>query len=441
MKIVTDLSVSGLRASALLNYLPPGGSPVPELIADFASGIHAMKDSWQPFAGLVAFTRASTGTYWDADGVLQTAAVDEARFDHDPATGQALGLRIEESVTNSLLHSTDVSNAAWSGQADFIVTGALSAISGATAQRLENRGTATFRFVHQFTPAFDGEAVTASIIWEEGTATTCVLGIRDESASTWVIFARLDAETAAAAIEDGSGTTDVQALGIGPNGGRMFRLSISGTGNAGNASGVWLYPTGTTLNTDSAFVHHVQHETGTSPSSPILTEGSAVTRAGDVAVLPSQIAAALGIEQDGTVLAVGREPRSTFTDGMAVAIAIRPTAERIVASVRDFAGDGTLRPYFQQFVGGDNDQSTNTLPPVSPSRVKLALAWDAASVSGVHDGTIVWTPTKSATRINQVQTIDIGAFPGGSRKWGGTIERLVIWPSRLSDAQLQGITA
>tara|TARA_Y100001933_G_C18975045_1_gene554254 strand:- start:459 stop:584 length:126 start_codon:yes stop_codon:yes gene_type:complete len=34
MKIVTELSVSGVRGSALLTCLPPGGSPVPGLIAD-----------------------------------------------------------------------------------------------------------------------------------------------------------------------------------------------------------------------------------------------------------------------------------------------------------------------------------------------------------------------------------------------------------------------
>lgn len=52
------------------------------------------------FDEALTFTRASTGTYFDNQGVLQTAAVDEPRFDHDPVTGEALGLLIEEQRTN-----------------------------------------------------------------------------------------------------------------------------------------------------------------------------------------------------------------------------------------------------------------------------------------------------------------------------------------------------
>ena len=48
----------------------------------------------------ITFTRASTATYVDEDGLIKTAAADEARFDYDPTTGESLGLLIEESRTN-----------------------------------------------------------------------------------------------------------------------------------------------------------------------------------------------------------------------------------------------------------------------------------------------------------------------------------------------------
>jgi hypothetical protein len=35
----------------------------------------------------ITFTRASDGTFFDADGVLQTATTNAPRFDHDPVTG------------------------------------------------------------------------------------------------------------------------------------------------------------------------------------------------------------------------------------------------------------------------------------------------------------------------------------------------------------------
>jgi len=59
---------------------------------------------------LITFTRASSGTYVDSDGLIQSAAVDTPRFDHDPSTGESLGLLIEEARTNLLTESEDVSS-------------------------------------------------------------------------------------------------------------------------------------------------------------------------------------------------------------------------------------------------------------------------------------------------------------------------------------------
>lgn len=48
----------------------------------------------------ITFTRGSTGTYFGSDGLMRTAGVNEPRFDHDPITGQSLGLLVEESRIN-----------------------------------------------------------------------------------------------------------------------------------------------------------------------------------------------------------------------------------------------------------------------------------------------------------------------------------------------------
>jgi hypothetical protein len=48
----------------------------------------------------ITFTRASGGSYVGADGYIKFAGVNEARFDHDPYTGESLGLLVEESRTN-----------------------------------------------------------------------------------------------------------------------------------------------------------------------------------------------------------------------------------------------------------------------------------------------------------------------------------------------------
>jgi hypothetical protein len=54
----------------------------------------------------ITFTRASSATFFDADGVLQTATTDAARFDHDPASSNvSRGLLTEEARTNSIRNS------------------------------------------------------------------------------------------------------------------------------------------------------------------------------------------------------------------------------------------------------------------------------------------------------------------------------------------------
>jgi len=53
----------------------------------------------------ITFTRGSTGTYFDANGIMKTAGVNEPRFDYDLETGQSLGLLIEQSRTNLITYS------------------------------------------------------------------------------------------------------------------------------------------------------------------------------------------------------------------------------------------------------------------------------------------------------------------------------------------------
>lgn len=58
------------------------------------------------FSSLIEnFSRASSATYFDASGTLQTASTNVPRFTYDPTTLQPLGLLIEESRTNYLLNS------------------------------------------------------------------------------------------------------------------------------------------------------------------------------------------------------------------------------------------------------------------------------------------------------------------------------------------------
>ena len=53
----------------------------------------------------ITFTRASTATYTDITGAIQTATANTPRWDYDPVTHVLRGLLIEEARTNSVLNS------------------------------------------------------------------------------------------------------------------------------------------------------------------------------------------------------------------------------------------------------------------------------------------------------------------------------------------------
>jgi len=60
----------------------------------------------------VNFSRSSTGVYTGYDGILKYAGINEPRFDYD-ASGNSLGLLIEEQRTNLAKYSQDFENANW----------------------------------------------------------------------------------------------------------------------------------------------------------------------------------------------------------------------------------------------------------------------------------------------------------------------------------------
>lgn len=55
----------------------------------------------------ITFTRNSIATYFDETGTMRTAIANQPRFDHDPVTGESLGLLIEEQRAN-LINNTQM---------------------------------------------------------------------------------------------------------------------------------------------------------------------------------------------------------------------------------------------------------------------------------------------------------------------------------------------
>lgn len=78
----------------------------------------------------ITFSRANTASYYDSDGLLKYAAINQPRFDHNPATGESLGLLIEEPRTNILTYTEDFSATVWGKGNTYISVNATTAPDG-----------------------------------------------------------------------------------------------------------------------------------------------------------------------------------------------------------------------------------------------------------------------------------------------------------------------
>lgn len=116
-------------------------------------------DGVGPYNGPEAFTRESTAQYWDEDSVLQTAAVDEPRLDHDPVTGERIGLLLEgNSKTNILLWNRDLTQSEWAKVRASISANSGVAPNGATEMDSIVENTANDTHYCRQSVTFDGSS-------------------------------------------------------------------------------------------------------------------------------------------------------------------------------------------------------------------------------------------------------------------------------------------
>jgi hypothetical protein len=107
-------------------------------------------------ASLVTFTRASSKTVTNSAGMLETVGIDVPAFDHNPTTGESLGLLVEEQRSNLLLNSATLSTqsvtvAAAANTLSFYGTGTVTLTGVSTAGPLVGTG-ANDRVSLTFTP-------------------------------------------------------------------------------------------------------------------------------------------------------------------------------------------------------------------------------------------------------------------------------------------------
>ena len=361
----------------------------------------------------ITFTRASGGSYVGADGLIKLAGVNEARFDHDPVTGESLGLLIEEARTNLLLRSEEFDNVAW------VLFGTASRTANTT---VAPNGTTTADSVTL--PVSSGILQSAS-----GSANT---------AYTFSIWIRCD-------------TTKSVRLVINTNLGDPTTLTVTATSSWQRFSITKTTSVGTlkvTSQVDTGggntfYLWGAQTEQASFPTSYIPTEGSTRTRAADDASITGKNFSDWYRQDEGTV----------YFDGTVPAI----TNDTIGRLIYGFSGgfnfsnsiyigkSQTSLFISPQIILNNVGYILISFPSLTSNRLKTILALSKFNISCKSDlNSSVVTASTTIPNLPTVDRLQLGAEPWNSpNKFNrnvGTIKRFTYYPKRLTDAQLQVLT-
>lgn len=217
-----------------------------------------------------SITRASTGTYFDSSGVMQIAAIDVARPNHEPSTGEFQGVMIENASTNLLLQSQTFDNASWTKTGSTITVDAVTAPDGTlTADKIAENTTNTFHYVNQSAGVL-GNLETLSVYAKASGRDSVVLGL----GSTLGTFNLITGTCS------GAGTS----IKLIKDGWYHCKLTLTRAGNTSNSiyasnNGSIFYAGGGS--TIGIYIWGAQLESGTG-SSYIATTTTTVTRAAEV---------------------------------------------------------------------------------------------------------------------------------------------------------------
>ncbi len=246
--------------------------------------------------GSLTFARSTIGSYIDRYGVLQTAAIDEPRF-------EANGLLIEGASTNLLDESDDFTAGVWVLTGTMVRTGGQADPAGGTsAVLLDDTDTTSNQAYIQdgasATVANDALTRNGSVFLKQGTAAKTALSLFLTGGSQVSVVMTIDWSAK---------TVDAGTL-TGPFSNGFYRLELPITNNSsGNtALKVRINPAGGTsegaaIGTVTAF--RAQAEELPFATSPIATAGAPVTRTTESLLLTYTGNSSAEVFADETILA------------------------------------------------------------------------------------------------------------------------------------------
>jgi len=291
---------------------------------------------------LITFTRASSGTFVDSAGVIQTATTDVPRFDHNPTTGESLGLLVEEARTNNLLQSEDFSST-WTISNIAVTANSVVAPDGTTTADTiapPADGLTVTRFLRQNPVLTTQQAYTLSVFVKVGTATTTGIALYvSDSTATNIFRANFNLFNLTTSLGNTGWAVPTATIVPYPNGWyRCILTGVTSTAHVSLRALIYLNAFGTT--SDTYGTHHIwgaQLEAGAFATSYIPTTTATATRSADVASITG---ANFGTTRTNLVLQ-SETFATTWTTGNATVPVSGQTTPAGTTNANSLTGDGT----------------------------------------------------------------------------------------------------
>jgi len=376
------------------------------------------------------FTRGSTGTFVGSNGLIQSAAIDLPRFDHDPVTLACKGLLIEESRANLCLRSENFGttwgtfNSSTSLISQVAPNGDTSAYSV-----VENTGSGAHSIFQSI--AFAGTTnYTFSVFVKAGSRNFASLLEQSSGGSIRRTFFNLS--TGEVGTKNASHTASTQQL---PNG--WWRLIISFTSGAAASANIAI-ELASADNVSSyvgngsgnIFLWGAQLEIGSFPTSYIPTTTTPLTRSADVCSITVDDFTGFYNQSEGTMLTNAFTPAS---------------GDRTVLSADDNTANEMIRlrtegtnPFFKVTDGGSELVAIDAGTVSANTSFKLIGAYKLDDFASSINGGAAVTDTSGTTPT--VDRMRIGTGQGGNTMCG-CVASLRYYKKRLPNAKLAQLTA
>lgn len=384
----------------------------------------------------VAFSRGSTGSYFDGSGILRYANNGVPRFDHDPLTGICKGLLSEPAATFLDTYSEQFDNAEWTKIRCSITANAAIAPDGTmTADKLVEDTANNSHYVIKNTTVTAGGTYTFSCYLKKSERNVVALEAYNGSAYPAAYF-NLTSGTKGSV--DAALTSYMEDVGSG-----WYKCSITFTMVSGTSCSCFVLLSTADLTqsytgdgTSGLYIWGAKLYAGTGPTSYLPTVASGVTRAADVCTV------------DLTKLTRNGSPLWTGTEGTIVVDFV--FGSKLAASWPVSISDGTSNNYIaclsssgsvllSNCVSSGVAQASISHGAASAfSRCKMAFAFASNSFGSSLSGGSVITDTSGSIPV--VNTLTVGGL-NAVNPLSGHIRSVQLYNRRIADTYLPALSA